>query len=214
MIESPPDGPFELDSSFPAPDLSSLITPSLLDEFELHAKRSLPSTTFSDSLHGMQTYSQSACTPVTSPNAPQFPSFVVSTQRHTEPLAYTQMHASSGGLDQEHSVEPVRTAGAVIIPSSLLKGGIVHQSVVGQVPLKTEPLIASSGVKSENTNPLSLQQLLTTSNELQYLSNKKHTRNPRDPIVPTDRANPFTTSSVASYSSPNIIAQAAATSPP
>ena len=71
-----------------------------------------------------------------------------------EPSAYTQMHASSGGLDQEHSVEPFRTAGAVIILSNLLKGGIVHQSVVGQVPLKTEPLIASSGVKSEQGNPV------------------------------------------------------------
>ena len=214
IIESPPDGPFELDSSFAAPDLSFLITPSLLEEFE-SMKRSLPSSTFSDNLHLTQSYSQSACTSMTNPNAPQYSSYIPP-PKHSEYVAFNPMHVSSGGMVQSSSVEPIRTAGAVIIPSNLLKGGIVQPSVVGQVPFKSEPLpntiapsiIAPSVVKSENS--LSLQQLLTSSNELQYLSNtEKHSRNATNALAFAGRI-PFPT---APSSTPNI-AQTAVSSQP
>jgi hypothetical protein len=210
IIESPPDGPFELDSSFSAPDLSSLITPSLLDEFE-SMKRSFPSTTVSDNFHLIQSFSQSACTPVTNPNIPQFSSYNP-LPKHSEYLAFNPIHVSSGGMVQLPTSEPMRHAGAVIIPSNLLKGGIVQQSVVGQVPFKSEPLpnttfapsiIASSLVKSEI--PLSLQQLLNSSNELQYLSNtEKHSQNTTNPLGPADRLIPLPTAPISSFSTPNI----------
>lgn len=210
IIESPPDGPFILDSSFTAPDLSLLITPSLLDEFESHSKRSLPSTTFSDNLQSIQSFSQSACTSVTNHNAPYFSTSVPSSS------AFIPMHANTGDLAQAPSAEPIRNAGAVIIPPNLLKGGIVQQPVVGQANFKTEPLsngfVASSAVKSEN--PLSLHQLLNSSNELQFLSNtkgKKQSLN-SDPINSTDRVIPLLSSSIPSFSSPNI-SQAAVSSP-
>ena len=220
IIESPPDGPFELDSSFAAPDLSYLITPSLLDEFE-SMKRTLPSTTFSDNLHLIQSYSQSASTPVTNPNPPQYSSYIPP-PKHSEYVAFNSMHASSGGLVHAPAAEPFRTAGAVIIPSNLLKGGIVQQSVVGQVAFKSEQLpttiapsvivpCAPSVVKTEN--PLSLHQLLNSSNELQYLSNtEKHSRNAANTLVPAARV-PLPTAPIPSYSTPNIAQTAVSPQP-
>ena len=179
-------------------------------------KRSFPSTTLSDNLHLIQNYSQSACTPVTNLNAPQFSSYIPP-PKHSEYLAFNPIHVSSGGMVQAPTAEPIRTAGAVIIPSNLLKGGIVQQSVVGQVPFKSEPMpntitatsivapsiIAPSVVKSEN--PLSLHQLLNSSNELQYLSNKeKHSRNSINSLAPADRLIPLPTTPISSFSTPNI----------